>query len=165
MTEIDTKYLESLNHFEDDDDPTDKEVDYGVNSDNIVPMREWKELLHKTEKGNLINSGYNISLILQNDNEFKGLFKYDTRRNQVVLARDYANVKAGVNLLSAQGAVRNRINEKYLINPTTMSVNEQIEIEAVTHYPYNPIQELFNSAYVNWDGKKEWKRFLLTIWV
>lgn len=154
MTEVNDTYLESLEHFSDEDDTSENEPVYDLPNNNIVPMRDWKELLHKTDKGGLINSGYNISLILQNDLEFKGLFKYDTRRNQVVLSRDYANVKAGVNLLSAQGAVRNRINEKYLINPTTMSVNEQIEIEASTHYPYNPLQELFNSAYSNWDGKK-----------
>lgn len=150
MNEItEQEYMQSLEYLDEPADNTEYKADT-----NIVPMRDWQELLHKTEKGVIKYGAYNVLLILHNDPEFKGLFKYDTRRSQVVLSRDAYHNKAGVNLGSVPMNVASRIDEKYNINVSVQNINDYIESEALTHYKIDPVKELFNKAYANWDGKK-----------
>ena len=75
MNEItEQEYMQSLEYLDEPADNTKYKADT-----NIVPMRDWQALLHKTEKGVIKYGAYNVLLILHNDPEFKGLFKYDTR--------------------------------------------------------------------------------------
>lgn len=150
MNEItEQQYIQSLDYI---DEPANN-IEYEP-STNIVPMRDWQDLLHKSEKGLIKNGIYNVLVILHNDPEFKGLFKYDTRRSQVILSRDAYHNKAGVNLGSVPMNVASRIDEKYGINVSVQNINDYIESEALTHYKIDPVKELFNTAYKNWDGKK-----------
>lgn len=146
---IEQDYMDSLEYLDEPANNTEYEP-----TTNIVPMRDWQDLLHKSENGLIKNGVYNVSVILHHDPEFKGLFQYDTRRSQVVLSRDAYHNKAGVNLGSVPMNVASRIDEKYNINVSYQNINDYIESEAFTHYKIDPVKELFNTAYANWDGKK-----------
>jgi len=115
------------------------------------PSEEWKDSLELDTKGEFINSAYNISTIISNDNLLKDRFRYNSFNNKryVFDSLPWREILEPEPIKDVDySGMRNYIECIYGI-VSTLKVDDSIALE-FNKQSFHPVREYLNS--LSWDG-------------
>lgn len=130
----------------------------------MVNQEDSEELpFSRTEKGGIKpKSLVNIELILENDPELKGMFRYNefTSEIDVVKSSDQLMIKKGALKDAYVDEIASYIekNPKYRVLFTNQLIRSALTVVANRNC-YNPVLDYMNDAYETWDKEKRLDTF------